>query len=82
MRSKSRADILADVDWWVECLKDDQLAGLDSATRFGFFTGALPEFRTLVDYRLRTCSPLPVRLLMRRLPEDRLGPLDWSLLKR
>lgn len=65
MRSKSRADILADVDWWVECLKDDQLAGLDSATRFGFFTGALPEFRTLVHYRLRSASPLPIRILMK-----------------
>ena len=65
MRSKSRADILADVDWWVECLKDDQLARLDSATRFGFFTGALPEFRTLVHYRLRSASPLPIRILMK-----------------
>ena len=83
MRSESRSDILADVDWWVECLKDDQLAALDTATRFGFFTGALPEFRTLVHYRLRTGSPLPVRLLMRRLYKgqeavifepDSLGP--------
>lgn len=83
MRSTSREDILADVDWWVECLKDDQLAALNPATRFAFFTGALPEFRTLVHYRLRNASPLPVRMLLRKLYKgqeavifepDSLGP--------
>lgn len=83
MRSKSRADILADVDWWVECLKDDQLAEVGSATRFAFFAGALPEFRTLVHYRLRGASPLPIRVLLRWLYKgqeavifepDSLGP--------
>lgn len=73
MRSRSRSDIVADVDWWVECLKDDQLARLDTATRFAFFTGALPEFRTLVHYRLRGASPLPVRLLMRWLYKGQEG---------
>ena len=69
--SKSADDILADVDWWVECLKDEYLAGLDPLSRFAYFTGALREFRTLVHYRLRTGSPLPVRLLMRMLYKGR-----------
>jgi serine O-acetyltransferase len=73
MRSKSRADIVADVNWWVECLKDDQLAALDTATRFAYFSGALPEFRTLVHYRLRGASPLPIRMLMRRLYKGQEG---------
>lgn len=81
--SKSADDILADVDWWVECLKDEQLAALDRPTRFAYFTGALPEFRTLVHYRLRTGTSLPVRLLMKALYKgqeavifepDSLGP--------
>ena len=71
MRSPARHDILADVDWWVECLKDENLAAMDTRTRFSFFTGALSEFRTLVHYRLRGTSPLPVRLLMRRLYKAR-----------
>lgn len=83
MRSSARDDILADVDWWVECLKDEQLAGLDPATRFAFFAGALPEFRTLVHYRLRSAAPLPVRVVLRTLYKgqeaiifepDSLGP--------
>lgn len=83
MRSGSREDILADVDWWVECLKDENLGALDTRTRFSFFTGALPEFRTLVHYRLRSSSPMPLRLLMRRIYKgqeavifepDSLGP--------
>lgn len=83
MRSSARQDILADVDWWVECIRDEQLAALDTPTRFAYFTGALPEFRTLVHYRLRGASPLPVRVLMRRLYKgqeaiifepDSLGP--------
>lgn len=82
-RSRSAQDIRADIDWWVECLRDDQLASLDQAARFAYFTGALPEFRTLVHYRLRTGSPRPVRLLMRMLypgqdaiilEPDSLGP--------
>ena len=83
MRSPARHDILADVDWWVECLKDENLAAMDTRTRFCFFTDALSELRTLVHYRLRGTSPLPVRLLMRRLYKgqeavifepDSLGP--------
>ena len=82
MNSTSKADILADVDWWVVCLKDDQLAALDTPARFAFFAGALPEFRTLVNYRLRGASPLPLRVLMRWLYKghdvifepDSLGP--------
>lgn len=83
IKSRARDDILADVDWWVECLKDEQLAALDTATRFAFFTGALPEFRTLVHYRLRGATPLPLRALMKRLYKgqdavifepDSLGP--------
>lgn len=81
--SKSADDILADVDWWVECLKDENLAALDQATRFAYFAGALPEFRTLVHYRLIGGTSLPVRLLMKLLYKgqdaiilepDSLGP--------
>lgn len=83
MRSTAREDILADVDWWVECLKDEQLAALNTPSRFAFFAGALPEFRTLVHYRLRGASPLPLRFVMRWLYKgqeavifepDSLGP--------
>lgn len=83
MRSRSRDDILADVDWWVECLKDENLAALDHRTRFSYFAGALPEFRTLVHYRLKCGSPLAVHMLMRTLYKgqdaiilepDTLGP--------
>jgi serine O-acetyltransferase len=75
MRSKSRSLILSDVEWWVECLRDESLAALNTYTRFSFFTGALPEFRTLVHYRLRSGTSLPVRLLMRRLYKGQDGLL-------
>lgn len=75
MRSKSKDVILTDVDWWVECLKDESLAALDTYTQFAFFTGALPEFRTLVHYRLRTGTPIPLRLLMKRLYKGQDGLL-------
>jgi serine O-acetyltransferase len=75
MRSKSRDVILIDVDWWVECLKDETLAALDTYTQFAFFTGALKEFRSLVHYRLRTGTPFPLRMLMRRIYKGQDGLL-------
>jgi serine O-acetyltransferase len=75
MRSRSRSLILSDVDWWVECLKDGKLAELDTFTRFAFFVSALPEFRTLVHYRLRTGASFPLRLLLRRLYKGQDGLL-------
>jgi serine O-acetyltransferase len=75
MRSKSRDVILTDVDWWVECLKDENLAALDTYTQFAFFTGALKEFRSLVHYRLRTGTSFPLRMLMRRIYKGQDGLL-------
>lgn len=75
IRSRSALDILADVNWWIECLDDENLAAQDTPTRFAYFTAALPEFRTLVHYRLRTGSPRPVRLLMRALYHGQDGLL-------
>jgi serine O-acetyltransferase len=75
-------DVVEDVDWWMSCIGDAELLGLDRYSRFAYLSGALTEFRTLVHYRLRT-SPLPVRLLLRKLyrpapaltlEADRIGP--------
>lgn len=66
MRSSSAEAVYEDVDWWAECIDDDELRSLDPFEKFAYFTGALPEFRTLVHYRLRE-SPLPLRLVMRGL---------------
>ena len=73
MRSAAKDVILTDVDWWVECLKDDDLAALDTYTQFSFFAGALPEFRSLVHYRLKTGCSMPIRLLMARIYKGQDG---------
>lgn len=71
-----------DVDWWAECINNDELRALDARSRFAYFTGALPEFRSVMHYRLRSV-PLPLRLLLRavyRQPDhmiidaDSIGP--------
>lgn len=81
-RSEAAASVVADVDWWVRCLGDGELQALDRYSRFAYLSGALPEFRTLVHYRLR-CAPLPVRLMLYvmyrppaypKLVADRIGP--------
>lgn len=66
MRSESAAAARVDVDWWAECIDSEELLELDRFSRFAFFSGALPEFRALMHYRLRS-APLPLRLLMRAL---------------
>jgi serine O-acetyltransferase len=53
-----------DVDWWAQCINNAELLSLDQYSRFAYFAGALPEFRSVMHYRLRS-SPLPLRLLMR-----------------
>lgn len=73
-----------DVDWWAKCINNQEILGLDRRSKFAYFTGALPEFRSLVHYRLRASgAPLPLRLLLKavyRQPEhmvieaDSIGP--------
>jgi serine O-acetyltransferase len=53
-----------DVDWWAKCINNAELLSLDQYSRFAYFAGALPEFRSVMHYRLRS-SPWPLRLLMR-----------------
>jgi serine O-acetyltransferase len=63
-RSAAADAALEDVSWWAKCINDEELLGLDRYSQFAYFAGALPEFRAVMHYRLRS-SPLPVRLLMR-----------------
>jgi serine O-acetyltransferase len=81
-RSKSADSVLEDVDWWMRCINHPELLRLDQYSQFAHLTGALPEFRTLLHYRLRSI-PLALRLLLRLLyrPEatltidvERIGP--------
>jgi serine O-acetyltransferase len=62
-QSKSATAIAEDVDWWARCINDEGLLALDRYARFAYFSGALPEFRTLVHYRLR-CMPTPIRVAL------------------
>ncbi|PEG43186.1 serine acetyltransferase [Mycolicibacterium agri] len=82
IRSQAADDVAADVDFWIDCIDGPDLHKLDLYSRFAYLSGALPEFRTLVHYRLRS-SPWPLRLLLRRLyrpsatltlEADRIGP--------
>ncbi|BAW04947.1 serine acetyltransferase [Nocardia seriolae] len=75
-------DVRADIAWWVECIGAPKLRALDEYSRFAYLAAALPEFRTLVHYRLRGRSPA-LRILLgacyRPLPTltleaDRIGP--------
>jgi serine O-acetyltransferase len=82
IRSESADAILEDVDWWMRCINHAELLRLDRYSQFAYLSGALPEFRTLLHYRLRS-APLPLRIVLRLLyrPEptltidvDRIGP--------
>src|SRR6185312_11150770 len=64
IRSESADTVVEDVDWWMRCIGDADLLGLDRYSRFAYLSGALTEFRTLVHYRLRS-APLALRLLLR-----------------
>ncbi len=81
-RSTSADAVAEDIDWWMRCIGDADLSARDEYSRFAYLAGALPEFRTLVHYRLRR-TPLPLRLLLRRLyrpsatltlDAERIGP--------
>lgn len=80
--SAAAGTVAEDVQWWARCIGDPDLLRRDPYSRFAYLAGALPEFRTLVHYRLRG-TPLPLRLLLRRmyrpassllLDVDRIGP--------
>jgi serine O-acetyltransferase len=64
MHSASADAAREDVDWWAKCINNEELLRLDRRAKFAYFTGALPEFRSLMHYRLRS-TPLPFRLLLR-----------------
>lgn len=74
--------VAEDVDWWIECINDPELLGLDRYSRFAYLAGALAEFRTLLHYRLRF-TPWALRSLLRMfyppaatltLDADQIGP--------
>ena len=74
--------VAEDVDWWVECINDPAVLGLDRYSRFAYLAGALAEFRTLLHYRLRY-APWVLRSVLRMLyrpaatltlEADRIGP--------
>ena len=59
-------DIAADVAKWAECLEVEAISALDPYRRFAYIAGALPEFRTLVHYRIRHIGMVQ-RLLLKKL---------------
>jgi serine O-acetyltransferase len=80
--SKESEAVMQDVDWWMRCINHDHLLRLNRYSQFAYLSGALPEFRTLVHYRLRS-APLPLRIPLRwlyrpaatlTLDADRIGP--------
>ncbi|OBF44820.1 serine acetyltransferase [Mycolicibacterium peregrinum] len=81
-RTGAAQDVAEDVDWWAQCIDNSDIAALDRYSRFAFFCGTMPEFRTLVHLRLRS-APLLLRVVLRafyRRSEtllfevDRVGP--------
>lgn len=81
-RCDAADDVMADVDFWIDCIDEPDLSTLDRYSRFAYLSGALTEFRTLVHYRLRS-SPWLLRLVLRKLyrpsatltiEADRIGP--------
>lgn len=64
LHSESADAVTEDVEWWIRCMKVDELQQLDRYSRFAYLAGALPEFRNLVHYRLQS-APGVVRLLLR-----------------
>ena len=73
LRSESADSVLADVDWWMRCINHTELLRLDRYSQFAYLSGALPEFRSLLHYRLRS-TPFPLRVVLRTLyrPEPTL----------
>jgi serine O-acetyltransferase len=64
VHSESADAVHEDVDWWMQCMNDETLLALERYSRFAYLCGALPEFRNLVHYRLRT-APFVLRVLLR-----------------
>ena len=82
VRSRAADDVMADVDFWIDCIDESDLSALDRYSRFAYLSGALTEFRTLVHYRLRS-YPWPLRFTLKKLyrpsptlilEADRIGP--------
>lgn len=53
-----------DVERWTECVAVDAITQLSPYRQFARFAGSLPEFRSLVHYRI-AAAPLPVRLVLK-----------------
>jgi serine O-acetyltransferase len=64
VRSASPETVYEDIDWWMQCIDAPDLLRLNRYSRFVWLSGALPEFRTLVHYRLSAEHPAR-RLLLR-----------------
>ena len=56
MQSASADAAREDVDWWAKCINNEELINLDAFSKFAYFTGALPDFRALMHYRLRSLA--------------------------
>src|ERR1700754_1157696 len=41
IRSDAADDVVEDVDWWMRCIGDAELLGLDRYSRFAYLSGAL-----------------------------------------
>jgi serine O-acetyltransferase len=72
-RAGAEDTVLYETARWAECLQLPHVARLDGWTRFGWFVARLPEFRSLVHYRIRKL-PFPVRFVAKRVwrPEPTL----------
>ena len=67
MASRDRSTIERDAHRFASCLAKHHMNEWPSRKRFGYLVATLPEFRSLVHYRLRRRLPLPVRILLRKL---------------
>ncbi|MGV0773084.1 serine acetyltransferase [Mycobacterium syngnathidarum] len=63
-RTGAAQTVAQDVDWWAHCIDNPDISALDQYSRFAFFCGTMPEFRTLVHLRLQS-APLLLRAILR-----------------
>lgn len=64
LQAKAESIVKRDVQRWTECVEVDAIARLTPYSQFARFAGSLPEFRSLVHYRI-SAAPLPLRLLLK-----------------
>lgn len=62
--AKAMPTMSRDVERWTECVRVDAISASTPYEQFARFTGSLPEFRSLVHYRIQA-APLVLRLLLK-----------------